>query len=225
MLHEMRRNMILMPLPAGQSVEWSFPQDGIQLNFSGTNQPWDMIAGMTINDIDTTNLAPEYTLYPHDYPFLGSYRLSILNDAKKWDPNAVMVYLEHPRSEWRYLGNRRAQNGYAMTSYALSFETFSVAVDTVQPFIRSVSPSDEIKLTSGQPMLQAVIGDDFSGLDLNLSELTVDSSDVIWEYDPDRALIFYRPWEPIEPGRHEWTIYVADNAGNTNTMTRYFTVR
>jgi hypothetical protein len=52
--------------------------------------------------------------------------------------------------------------------------------------------------------------------------LRLDERKLIAEYDPERERVFYQVTEPLQPGRHEITVWVQDRAKNESTKTSGF---
>lgn len=221
---EARRERIVFPLPAGRSVLWSLPEHGFSARFDGSDLPWDMVAAFSPAEPDSGTIAPLYTLEPRDYPFLDTFEMTLARDGAPWDANAVMVYRERPDHDWLFLSNQRAREGLALEAKVFSFETFSVARDTVPPLIERATPADGAVFASRRPRLAVTVTDEFSGLDTDRCALLLDGNEVIWEYDPDADRLFYIPWEPIADGEHSWTVTATDRAGNRSELTREFVV-
>jgi hypothetical protein len=223
-VYEVNREMTVLPLPAGRDVVYSIPGTGYRINFEGYGQPWDMVAAMTISDPEPDSEAPILNMFPRDYPFLTTFELFLASGAEPFDDQAVMVYREHENQPWQFLSNFRERNGFQLSGKVFSFETFSVAKDTVAPELFAATPRDGVAFSSRKPRLRVSLRDEFSGLDMEHCHLTLNGEIVIWVYDPDAATIEYTPWESLDRGTHTWQVVAVDNAGNRTELNRSFVI-
>ncbi|MCB2210708.1 M23 family metallopeptidase [bacterium] len=214
----------LIPLRAGNNRDFHLPEYGLSIHFNGYGLPWDMVAELTVDTTETGTDAPVFTITPNDYPFLTTFEMTFDSQSDPFPRHALMVYREHDGQRWNYLSNERAANGLRLIADVLSFESFSVAQDTIPPELYNLTPNNGAAFKTRKPLLAARIRDTFSGLDMAESGIWLDGEEVIWVYDPDAARIEYRPWESLSAGRHEWRIVAADNAGNRTEYTRSFVI-
>jgi hypothetical protein len=181
---------------------------------------------MSVDQPEKGTIAPLYVMEPWDHPLRRPVTLSFHAGDLPWPEDAIIAYRETRRGgDWNYLSHVRAMNGFVMTGRAYSFETFTVIRDSVPPEVGRFSLRDGARLRNRTPRLSADIEDRLAGLDLDRCALYLNGEEVIWEYDPDRDSIFYRPQARLHRGRHSWTVLATDRVGNVTQVTRRFTVR
>ncbi|MCJ2669092.1 MAG: FG-GAP-like repeat-containing protein [Candidatus Thermoplasmatota archaeon] len=106
----------------------------------------------------------------------------------------------------------------------IATETWSFTVDTVEPSISNLQPSDQSVISDSTPAIGASYGDD-SGIDLASVVLLVDSIDVTASAAVGVNQVVYVP-SSLSEGIHDVYLEVKDQATpqNTATMTWWFTV-
>ncbi len=98
-----------------------------------------------------------------------------------------------------------------------SSETWAFTVDTVAPVITDLTPPNGNLSTNAQPAISAKVTDAGVGIDTTSIVLTVDQQVVQHAYDDATGIVSYTPDQALADGRHELSLTVEDQAGNSAT--------
>jgi len=154
---------------------------------------------------------PEISFYPSDIPLKNDIDLRIVKPNKTADEVKQMgIFFENgQRRRLEYTGSRNGGNLISTSINRLG--KFVVKSDSLPPEIgrRYVR-----KNLGGQPVLYIHILDKDTGINLDLTNLTVNGEKGIIEYEPDKArILYYRPGESLK-GVLNVELKLADHAGN-----------
>jgi len=110
-----------------------------------------------------------------------------------------------------------------MEANVTTLGTFALAYDTEPPVLYSLYPSQNARLTVRTPTLKARFADKLSGVrgERNM-QLFLDGGQVIAEYDPEKASLFYTPREELASGKHRVQIVLRDRCGNVTRREHEF---
>lgn len=195
------------------------------IDVQGRDLWFDLYASMEILAPDSISITPVYSLRPFDHPFANAFEMQFHAD-QPWDSSAVVCFRDAVYDgKWYYLGHERSNEGRTLRAEALSFEDFTVVLDTVPPNIVSSYPDDEAIVRNRQPLFSCVIEDTLSGVNFDELRFEVDDVPVIWEFDGDRNELRYVPWERLSPGIHSWKVSIPDQIGNRIVLDRIVTIR
>ncbi len=223
-VYEISDEFILLPLPAGKNVVYSVSDTGYRVKFEGYGQTSDLVAAMTVDEPDVNAEAPILSMLPRDYPFLTTFELFLDSGTEPFADQALLVYREQEEQEWQFLSNFRERDDHQLSGKVFSFESFSVARDTVPPVLSRATPGNGVAFSNRKPRMAVSVLDEFSGLDIEHCEMSLNGEPVIWIYDPDEDVIEYVPWEPLPHGSYSWQVVAVDNAGNRSELIRSFIV-
>lgn len=96
----------------------------------------------------------------------------------------------------------------------------SLSVDTAAPEVQDVTPDKDARVMDSRPLVSAVFRDSGSGIDKDAVRLLVNGRDVTSRAEITRAFISYRPVTPLDAGRVDVELRLADIAGN-RTVARW----
>lgn len=106
-----------------------------------------------------------------------------------------------------------------VTAKVKAFGNYTVMLDTVPPTIVNL---DLKAAMAGRPSFRLRIGDDLSGVDQWVGKL--DGEWILLEYEPkSRTLTHTFDRYSSKPGKHTFTLELADERGNRRTFTQAFT--
>ena len=92
---------------------------------------------------------------------------------------------------------------------------FALLRDDAAPAVRVVTPPSRAAAGAySHWTLRASVTEQGSGVDVLASAFTVDGRRVPTEWDGVRNELMWRPLSPPAPGRHTWSLVVADRAGS-----------
>jgi hypothetical protein len=147
----------------------------------------------------------------------------VISFAAPADPKAALYSQGSPGGRLSFVEARR-QDGRIDCSVGGPAH-FTFAVDSVPPQIHRLRPA-EGELVERRPTVSARLEDDLSGVaDDSLIIVRIDGAWTLPEFDPETALFWARPWEPLAPGSHRLELEVHDRAGNVTHQSRSFRVK
>jgi len=115
------------------------------------------------------------------------------------------------------------QNGFFFRTK--SFGKYFIAQDTVAPVLKIKYPIEN-KTYNKNPVIRFSAYDDHSGIDIEDNiKITVDSTFVLPEWDPEEKTVFGIIDEPLKSGRHEVLIEIKDLAGNVTIKKLPFSIQ
>jgi hypothetical protein len=154
-----------------------------------------------------------YGFAPNDVPLNKAMSISCKVPDNVKDVRKVGLYAGY--GSWAFVGNTYDPQKKTITGKMGSFGTFALVEDLVPPVIADLSPANGETLHTALPRLQAMVTDQGSGFNDLMIEMKLDTSKVIFEWDPIIKTVFYQTKKPLAPGRHTMTIAMRDNAYNT----------
>jgi len=107
-----------------------------------------------------------------------------------------------------------------ITTQTRIFGNFTIALDTVPPYIKPKNISKGKDL-SKQRTIEIIAGDNLSGL--KSYPAYIDDKWVLMEYEPKKNLLYYTFDSSIKKGKHTFLIEVKDERGNASTFKANFT--
>ncbi len=107
----------------------------------------------------------------------------------------------------------------------LSNKTWDFVVDTQEPYVGMVEPSDGSLVTS-VTVISASVEDEGSGIDISELQMELNGIDVTGgiNYDEDDEVLTFRPSVPLTSGEYDVEVWATDNAGNTYNREWSFTI-
>jgi len=163
-----------------------------------------------------------YELFPRDVPMDKGATLTIEYPEQAPNTGKLAIYSMW-RNKLRFAGSKHNYEHNTLTAHVGSLGTFCVAQDTTSPVIMALSPSDGAQVSTTRPQLRAVFKDERAGIAGESNRvLKLDGKKVIAEYDPEKLLLFYKPDNPLSPGKHRVEIHVTDRCNNTASRTHTF---
>ncbi len=216
----------LIGFPEDAGGTWSSPFNDFDVEISGRELWFDLVATVERLPQDSMTIAPVYSLRPYTHPFARPFDIYFHSTGDPWDTTAVVVYRDAVNGDnWYFLSNDLEQGGHTLHAQSLSFEDFSVALDTIPPEINSILPADGSRITTRRPEISAAVKDTLSGINLSECEVLLDGSPIIWMYDPDEKRIVIQLWRNLSRGEHSWAITIADNVGFVTSSSNRFVIQ
>ncbi len=213
-------------MKAGETLDWYSPDSSLVVSIGQSSLWFDLVARLEKSAPIDCTITPIYSLFPQDHPFAGEVTLRFNSRQMPWSDAAVLVYREKSKNGiWTALETHRSPDGFTLETKVLSFEDFSVMLDTLPPRIENPFPQENALLTTTTPRIRATVEDNLSGLDLDNCDLLLDGYSTIWVYDPDKKEICYESWDPLPSGAHRWDLIISDRVGNTVATGGTFIIR
>lgn len=105
------------------------------------------------------------------------------------------------------------------------FSTFAVTgeMESTPPDIDGFSPGDGATVSETAPSIEVAYDDAFSGIDVRSVSMSIDGTDVTSTATVEPTGLSYDA--ALEPGDHDVTVEVSDNAGNTEARSWTFTIQ
>ena len=163
---------------------------------------------------------PALRLLPEGLPLArkASLRFPIPGDIVV--PNRLGVYrLDPAGAAWVYQGGERQGAAYVLNTGR--FDTYALMEDVAPPTVLGIEPSPEERPRPPFSQFKVRVKDDASGLSYDGVHVSVDGTELIMEYDPDRGWATGRADRPLSRGSHTLECWAEDRAGNRAT-TRSF---
>ena len=136
---------------------------------------------------------------------------------KKLQPYAYVAKTGKKKRKY-YIYTRK--NNDSLTGYSKYFGEFSIAYDSVKPYIKPLNFKPKGKLNYYR-YLKFKIGDKHTGID-KISGY-IDSEWILLEYDYKKgSLIYDFSDKKLEGNRHQLKVIVTDKVGNTREYSTYF---
>ncbi|MBZ0266441.1 hypothetical protein K8I28_17420 [bacterium] len=207
-----------------KAATWESPDKDFEIHLGRYSLWFDLLAGMEKLPKTEETIAPLYKISPHSHPFAGGFEVRF-HAYESWSEKALVVYQERAKdNEWTALESVLSPDAKTLQTEVLSFETFSVMLDTIPPTLANLQPANKAALTSAKPMFRVTVDDELSGVDIQMCDLMIDGRSVIWIYDIDKKLIYYQPWENLPDGDHTWELFITDKMNNSTTVQRSFSI-
>lgn len=209
-------NPVIKSLPhdAASTVKTS----GLKLEFPA-GAFYDTI-NFTMNKENEPNhtYGPVYQVHNHLTPVHKYYRMAM--DATSVPAplrdDALIVYLESG-SEMEAVGGH--YNDGFVKARARKFGKFTIAVDTVAPYITLVNVPKGRSYATDRP-LRVRITDDLAGI--TSYKPKIDGDWVRMAYDQKTDLLTFRDFERLESGKHKFQLVAWDQQGNKRTFEKTF---
>ena len=174
-------------------------------------QPFDVVGAL-------------YRFDPNDVPLDQGATLTIRYPDDDPLPTKLGIY-QKSGDKYIFLDNRLDGEARTLTAKVSGLGVFTLVRDVKPPVISLLSPADNSRTTQRRPRLRALFSDNLSGIGGENSRiLKLDGEKVIAEYDPEQALLFYQPEEPLTVGVHTLEAVVRDRSGNTAVLKHLFYV-
>jgi len=152
----------------------------------------------------------------------GAENCSLSNEAD-FDPNSTYSSVSLPDS-WDLESGDGAKTVYFKCVDSggnwSDTESDDITLDSTEPSVSSKSPTGSI--TNRTPEISADVSDSGSGVDSSSIVLTLDGSSVSHSYSSGE--VTYTPSSNLDFGSHDVSLFVADDAGNSENGTWSFTV-
>jgi hypothetical protein len=166
-----------------------------------------------------------YSFEPSTIPLNGFAKISLKYTAEDGNPKKLGLYELTEGKWWRFIGQELDTTNKTVSGKVRYFSRYALLADITLPWIKNVYPYDGEKFQTRHPQIQALVGDDLSGIGSDEDILvTIDGEWMIAEYDPETNVLSARPTSPLSYGKHEFRISVKDRAGNESKVKRYFFV-
>ena len=173
-------------------------------------------------------LSKVYQLQPFEVPLKDSIQIGIRYSKSVTDETHLGIYFYDPKNErWTYLPTRNRVKRRVLTASVSSLDAVTVIQDPTPPVIREVFPENNgFYNYRDVQTLRAIVDDELSGIDSREESLSMvlDGARLLIAYQPIKKEMSYRLATPLEEGRHELIISIADQSGNVTTKTIRFTV-
>ncbi|MCK4427265.1 MAG: M23 family metallopeptidase [candidate division Zixibacteria bacterium] len=164
-----------------------------------------------------------YSFEPSTVPLNGFAKISLEYTEGDCDPPKLGLYELAEEGWWKPIGQDLDTINKTVSGEVRYFSTYALLEDTTPPVIKKVYPYNGKKLKQRKPKINAVVGDDLSGIGSDLDiQITIDGEWMIPEYDPETNVLFTRPTFPLSYGKHELVISVKDRVGNRGEVRRNF---
>lgn len=154
--------------------------------------------------------------YIHDPEVPLQNRIKVSVKAAKLPQNlrskALLVRID--RDGHRSSAGGSYENGY-VAAYTNQFDGYAIVVDTAAPVIRPSAENSRSKTA-----LKFTVSDNFSGIDTYRGE--VNGQWVLVEWDPKNRLMLYRFDSIVQPGKNQFTLFLADEKGNKSSFSTTF---
>jgi Peptidase family M23 len=139
------------------------------------------------------------------------------------DPEPTLRMYVNYGSGWRMLSSDIDTETHSIVVHDThSLGRFALFTDTKSPVIRYWKASHYN--VPHQPLFSFSVRDNFSGVDPDQINIFMNDKRVIAEYDPERRLVFYVPFDPVPRGHYSVSIEVKDRVGNTTRRTESLTI-
>jgi hypothetical protein len=163
-----------------------------------------------------------YTAEPTDVVLKEGAMVYVRIPGNDYLPEKLGIYYK-TSSDWVFIDNKHDAVHQTISAKVFSLETFALLVDEEPPEITAIRPGYDTRISSRTPLISVHVRDKQSGIGSETNiVLRLDERKLIAEYDPERERVFYQVTEPLQPGRHEITVWVQDRAKNESTKTSGF---
>ncbi len=174
----------------------------------------------------TSGLIPQsagYQFFPQDVPFDKS--VDIFLKPSLSDPARMGIY-EYKEKQWVWLGSDFDKNLGFFSAKVYRFSTFALLQDTIPPLLSNFSPQENARIKDLQPRLSFSVDDLQSGISSDLYiQVHLNGQPLIYEYDPELKLAFYKSRRKFQKGEYRVKIAVNDNAGNLTEISYPFWIQ
>jgi len=170
-------------------------------------------------------LTPVYNISPTYQPMKEVVKVLVRYPNSDMSKDKLGIYYHDSKKGWVYLISEHDSSMQVMSTEVLSLESFAVLGDNVPPTIKNVTPSNNSIIKSGKLEISARIKDLLSGIrDENDITIELDGEKKIFEWHPASNTVTYKSNRRLSRGKHSFTISAIDNAKNSASVTRIFTV-
>jgi len=166
-----------------------------------------------------------YTIAPHDVPLKRNATVRLRYPVSDTLSDKLGIFGNVSGDKWSFIGAQRDHESRTISAQLGGLRNVTVIRDSVPPLVSIISPTNE-GVTTGLPLLKALVKDELSGIASERSiTMTLDGNKVIAEYDPETDLIFYQCEEALSSGKHELRVVASDNLKNSTERLHIFYVR
>jgi len=170
-------------------------------------------------------LTPVYNISPTYQPMKEIVKILVRYPKSDLLKEKLGIYYYDSKKGWVYLNSEHDSLMQVMSTEVLSLESFAVLGDNVPPTIKSVTPLNNSIVKSGGLEIKARIKDLLSGIqDENAITIELDGEQKIFEWHPASNTATYKSRKRLSKGDHSFRISATDNAKNSKSITRTFTV-
>jgi hypothetical protein len=167
-----------------------------------------------------------YSVEPQDVPLNSGalVAMKIPDSLAIQNPRQLGIYYRAGRDRWVFIDNKIDLRKKEVSAKVFSLEDFVIRIDDTPPTVVVRTPARNRTLTPRQE-IRVYAKDRESGF---ASEealvLKIDGRRVIAEYDPENALIIFKPRKPFTPGTHRLEFTATDRCGNVTQTEQNFVV-
>jgi hypothetical protein len=166
-----------------------------------------------------------YSFEPSTVPLNGFARISLKYPERASDPQKLGLYELTDGGWWKFMGQDLDTINNTVSGKVRYFSRYALLKDAIFPWIKNVRPYNGEKFQTRRPRIQALVGDDLSGIGSDEDILvTIDGKWMIAEYDPETNVLSARPTFPLSYGKHQLLISIKDRCGNRSEVKRSFFV-
>ena len=189
-------------------------------NFSVTFEKGAVFAPLhpTIEKLSET----QYDVQPGDVMLHGSIKATMKYPEEYESDEKAGLYVSDGGG-WRFLTAERNRLAHTLELHeAHTLGTFAVLRDDRPPVIsRWRTSSFNAK---GRPIFSFHVRDNLSGIDDGGINAFLNGDRIIPEYDPEKRIVYYVPFDPLPRGQYTVDIEVKDRAGNAAHLAKTLTV-
>lgn len=167
-----------------------------------------------------------YSVEPQDVPLNSGalVAMKIPDSLVIQNPQQLGVYYRVGRDRWVFIDNKIDLGRKEISAKVFSLEDFVIRIDDTPPSVIVRSPGRSRTLNRRQE-IRIYAKDRESGFASEESlVLKIDGHKVIAEYDPENALIIYKPHKPLTQGTHLLEFTATDRCGNSTQTEQTFIV-
>lgn len=166
--------------------------------------------------------AVTYAIEPHDQLLCSGYTVT-LHYPTDYDGGRNIALYMRDRGGWSFTHAEHDARSHAfILRNEHSLGTFGLFTDTEAPVIRRWRASRYN--STNRPLFSFSVRDNFSGIDADEINIFMNGERIISEYDPEKRIVFFNPFETVPPGHYSVSIEVKDRAGNAVRTTKSLTV-
>ena len=170
-------------------------------------------------------LTPVYNISPTYQPMKEVVKVLVRYPKSEMPKDKLGIYYYDSKKGWVYLNSEHDSSMQVMSTEVLSLESFAVLGDNVPPTIKSVTPLNNSIVNGREVEISAKIKDLLSGIqDENAITIELDGEKTIFEWHPASNTATYKSYRRLSKGKHTFTVSAIDNANNSRSVTRTFTV-
>lgn len=174
-----------------------------------------------------TLLSKVYQLQPFEIPLKDSIYVGIRFGEKVLNSENTNLYYYDKQDGWTIISSDISRQRKVITGSVFSLEAIAIIQDMVPPEIVESFPGNHGKYKAESVSKISVIAKDkLSDIDANEKTIgmTLNASPVRFAYQPVKKEVSFSLDEPLEIGKHSYSVWVHDKAGNRTERTVNFTI-